>query len=146
MKLEGRSKLPTPIFLDTNIFLYASGSPHPAKNPCLTILEQVAGGSLEATTNTEVLQELVFVLTRRSQRREALELASRVLALFPALLPVTRTDMVLTCDIVAQHPRLPVRDAVHAATMLNNGLKTIVSIDSDFDQIPGLERILPSSL
>lgn len=112
----------------------------------MAVLERVAAGSLEAATNSEVVQELLFVLTRRSQPREALRLAARVIALFPDLLPVTRGDMLLACDIVAQHPRMPVRDAVHAATMLNNGLKTIVSVDSDFDQLPAIQRILPASL
>lgn len=146
MRLEGRSKLPTPVFLDSNIFLYASGSPHPEKSACLAVLERVAVGSLEAVTNSEVVQELLFVLTRRSQPREALRLAARVIALFPDLLPVTRDDMLLACDIVAQHPRMSVRDAVHAATMLNSGLKTVVSVDSDFDQLPQIQRIPPASL
>ena len=44
------------VFLDTNIFLYAAGGPHPERAACERVLRRVADGSLEATINTEVIQ------------------------------------------------------------------------------------------
>lgn len=35
------------------------------------------------------------------------------------------------------------RDLIHAAVMLNNGVQTIVSTDSHFDQLDGIRRIHP---
>lgn len=133
------------VFLDTNVFLYAAGGPHPDREPCVGLLQRVGEGSLEATVNTEVVQELLFVLARRGRHQEGLRLARSVLSLFPGLLPVTREDMLAACDLLERHPRLPVRDAIHAATMLNNGLHTLVSVDSDFDQIAAIRRITPDS-
>lgn len=135
-----------PAFLDANIFLYAIGGQHPQREACAALLKRVGDGSFNAITSTEVVQELLFVVARRSSRREAVELATEVAALFPDLLPVTRGDMLRACEIIARHPHLSIRDAVHAATMLNNGLNTLVSVDSDFDQIAGIQRILPTSL
>lgn len=74
-----------PIFLDTKVFLYAAGRPHPEREACALILRRVADGSLEATTNTEVIQEILYVLTRRGQRQEALQLAGAITALLPDL-------------------------------------------------------------
>jgi predicted nucleic acid-binding protein len=45
-----------------------------------------------------------------------------------------------------QYPGLSVRDAVHAATMLRNGLSTVVSVDSDFDRIPQIRRLAPGTI
>jgi len=134
------------IFLDTHIFLYAAGAPHPLRDPCAKVLRRVADGTLETTVNTEVLQEILYVLTRRGRGRDAPTLARHVASLFPDLLPVVREDMLTACNLLQQYPRLPVRDAIHAATMLRNGLKTIVSVDSDFDQIPQIQRLTPSAV
>jgi len=132
-------------FLDTNVFLYAAGAPHPQREACAAILQRVAAGTLDATVNSEVLQEILHVLSRRGRRKAATTLAGHVAALFPDLLPVTRDDVLEACKMIARDPTLPVRDAVHAATMLRNGLRRIVSVDHDFDRIPGIMRIDPSS-
>jgi len=47
---------------------------------------------------------------------------------------------------LAQYPRLSVRDAVHVGAMLRNGLQTVVSVGSDFDQISEIRRIDPVEL
>jgi len=70
------------VFLDTNIFLYAAGRLHPERDACVQILRRVADGTLDATVNTEVIQEILYVLTRRGRQVEALALARHVAALF----------------------------------------------------------------
>lgn len=133
------------VFLDTNVFLYAAGGSHLEREACTRILQRVADGSLDATVNTEVVQEILFVLTRRGRRHEALALARDVTLLFPDLLPVTRDDILSACNLLQQYSRLSVRDAVHAATMLRNGLRTVISVDSHFDLIPEIQRVAPGS-
>ncbi|HEX9689511.1 MAG TPA: type II toxin-antitoxin system VapC family toxin [Thermoanaerobaculia bacterium] len=132
-------------FLDTNVFLYAAGGSHPERDACARVLRKVADGSLDATVNTEVVQEILYVLVRRGRRKEAVTLARHVTDLFPDLLPVTREDMLSACGLVQRYPRLPARDAVHAATMLRHGLKHVISVDTDFDQVRELRRIEPSA-
>ncbi len=132
-------------FLDTNVFLYAVGGPHPEREACRNLLLRVEGGSIEATTNVEVVQELLFVLTRRRRRREALKLASDVVSLFPDLLPVTREDVTTALDLLQQYQHLTPRDAVHAATMLQNNVATIISVDEDFDEVREIRRVAPGS-
>jgi predicted nucleic acid-binding protein len=134
------------LFLDTNVFLYAIGGEHPLREPCRTILRRLGDGDLAATTSTEVVQELLYVLARRGRREQAVELAGHVLSLFPDLLPVRRQEMEVACELVAGDPELPPRDAVHAATMLNHGLVTLVSADPHFDRVPGLERLTPDGV
>ncbi len=56
------------------------------------------------------------------------------------------TIMALSCDLLQRYPTLSVRDAVHAGTMLRHGLKTIVSVDPDFDQIREIRRVGPDSV
>jgi hypothetical protein len=134
------------VFLDTNIFLYAAGASHPLRAACAKVLRGVADGSLEATLNSEVLQEILYVLTRRGRRDDALKLVGHLTALFPDLLAVTRDDVVGACALLRQYPRLSVRDAIHVGTMLRNGLRTVVSVDSDFDQVSEIRRVAPGAV
>jgi len=134
------------VFLDTNIFLYAAGSSHPLREPCANVLRRVADGSLDATINSEVVQEILYVLTRRGRRDDALKLAGHLTSLFPDLLAVTRDDVVESCELLRQYPQLSVRDAVHVGTMVRNGLKTMVSVDPDFDLVSEIRRVAPGAV
>ena len=136
------------VFLDTNIFLYAAGAPHPQKEPCVRVLRQLADGTLVGNTSTEVVQEIIYVLDRRQRRQDGIALARRVVALFSDILPVRQVEMVRACDLLDRRGTLSVRDAVHAATMLNHGLTTIISADLHFDSLQdeGIQRIDPLSM
>ena len=134
------------VFLDTNVILYAARAAHPLREACAKVLRRVAEGSLDATINSEVIQEILYVLIRRGRRIEALKLANDLTSLFPDLLAVTRDDMLSACGLLQQHPRLSVRDAVHISTMLRNGLRTVVSVDSDLDQVSEIRRIDPGAI
>ncbi len=70
-------------FLDTNIFLYAAGGPSPQRESCANVLRRVADGSMDATINAEVIQEILHVLVRRGRREEGIKLARQMTALFP---------------------------------------------------------------
>ena len=132
-------------FLDTNVFLYAAGGAHRQRDACAKVLRKVADGSLDATVDSEVIQEILYVLSRRGRREDAVTLARYVASLFPDLLPVTRADTLGACDLIRRYPRLSVRDAIHAATMLRNGLRQLISVDEDFDQIPEIRRVEPGA-
>lgn len=136
----------TPVFVDTNVFLYAAGGEHPLRDPCRSALARWQEGSVAATTSTEVVQEVLFVLRRRGEHDKGLFLARQVMDLFPDLLPVTREVMGFACRICEAQPGLPTRDAVHVGTMLQHGISRIVSTDQDFDQVHEIVRIPPDEL
>lgn len=130
-------------FLDTNVFLYAAGGHHPYQQSCWHILRRVAEGELDATTSSEVVQEVLYVLMRRGLRSQALSLARSILSVFPSLLEVGTAEMEAACTLLESKPELPPRDAVHAATMLTHGVTTIISADAHFDLLSRLTRIPP---
>lgn len=131
-------------FLDTNVFLYAAGGDHPHRAPCQEILRRVARGELEATTSSEVVQEILYVLARRGLRSEAVLLARQVLKMFPEMLGVGPREMARACDLLESTPQLSPRDAVHAATMTTHGVTAIITADEHFGRLPQLRRIAPA--
>jgi predicted nucleic acid-binding protein len=129
------------VFLDTNVFLYAIGAQHPLKAASQRVLERVGDGALDAVTSTEVVQEILHVLSRRGLRETGLKLAQHVIALLDPILPVTQADISIACDLMSRHPGLSTRDAIHAATVLSHGISGIVTSDGHFDEIPEIRRL-----
>lgn len=132
-------------FLDTNIFMYAAGREHPLKAPCVAILRRVAREELEVLTNAEVLQEILYRYSAIGEGERGLHLARvAVDQVGGEVLPVTLADMQRAFDLVARYgTTIKSRDAVHAATVLNHGLKHVISVDSHFDAIEGITRVDP---
>ena len=132
-------------FLDTNIFLYAAGQEHPLKAPCVGILRRVASEELEAVISTEVLQEILSRYGAVGETQRGLRLARLAVdQVGGAVLPVTLRDMQRAFELVERHGEaIAARDAVHAATMLNNGLTRLLSVDTHFDAIGGITRVDP---
>jgi predicted nucleic acid-binding protein len=133
-------------FLDSNVFLYAAGGDHPYRRPCQDILRRVAEGELDATTSSEVVQEILHVLTRRGFPTQAVTLARSILAVMPSVLEVGAREMSAACDLLDSTPGLPVRDAVHAATMLAHDVAVLVSADTHFDRLGRVRRLAPDEV
>jgi uncharacterized protein len=137
--------MPEPaLFLDSNVFLYAAGREHPLRDACRQLLERVAAGEVTAATSSEVLQEILHVLTRRGLRREAVELTRSILDLVPEVLAVRRQELALACELMEERHELNPRDAIHVATLRGYGLQTIVTADHHFDGIDDVRRLDPT--
>ena len=132
-------------FLDSNIFIYAAGAENPMKAECVALLERVASGELDATTNAEVIQEIHHVFRRRGRLADGITLGREVIRLLPDLLPITRDDVFRSGEILTARPQISPRDALHAAVALNNGITGIVSVDRDFEHIDGIVRLDPAA-
>jgi predicted nucleic acid-binding protein len=53
-------------------------------------------------------------------------------------------DAVHAAELFAGSDRLSARDAVFAAVAIRHDLETILSADTDFDELPGLRRLDPA--
>lgn len=131
------------IFLDANIFLYAIGGDGPYRDPSRAVLEAVGQGKLDAVTSSEVLQEILHVRSRRVNVRDAANAVRAAAGLVADVLAVAREDVLEACRFLDIHPTLGARDALHAAVMKNAGVSVLVSVDRDFDILPGLKRLDP---
>jgi predicted nucleic acid-binding protein len=131
------------VFLDANVFLYAAGADPRCADPCRRLLLAVESGALDATTSTEVVQEVLHVVSRRRGNALAVQAAEAVLDLVPAPIAVTADVMRGAIELLRKYPQLSVRDGVHAAAMASVGCAVVVSADRHFDQVAGLKRIDP---
>jgi uncharacterized protein len=106
------------IMLDANIFMYASGTPHPNKSPSLALLERVARGELEAWVDAEVLQEILHryrAIGRWEEGRRAFDHARQVV---PQIIPITAAVLDKARELMDLHLTLTARDARSCMTIV----------------------------
>ena len=129
------------VFIDSNIPMYVAGRDHPNREPARRFLDRVRSGEVEGCTSTEVLQEILY----RYAALRRLDLAGEVYDLFVQLCPVvfavTLADTDRARAMLSRSSPFGVRDAIHAAVMLNNEITSIATFDSAFDRVPGVSRL-----
>ena len=88
-----------------------------------------------------MLQEILY----RYAALKRLDLAGSVYDLFvqlcPTVLSVTLADTDRAKALLLASPALSVRDAVHAAVMLNHDIHEIATFDIGFDSVRGVTRV-----
>lgn len=130
------------LYVDASVFLLAVGEPHPERDPCRLFLDGAQESGQPLHTSVETVQEFVFHRMRRGPRSEALNAARRMA--HACVLHACDADVLHEALELIERTGLRGRDAVHAATARTAGLDTIVSLDADFDQVPGLRRLSPA--
>lgn len=132
--------------IDTNVFIYAGGSPHEYKDSCLALMGQFERREVDVNIDTELLQEILYFFWHRRRPAEGLQMFDRLLVGFPDPVPITLVEMRVARDVFAGRDNLEPRDAIHAAVVLVHGLEGIISTDRGFDAIPGVTRFDPMDL
>ena len=74
---------------------------------------------------------------------KGIQLCRDVLKYPLTVLPIAENDIRLAIDLFQTHQvtGLKPRDAIHAATMQNNGITRLISADADFDRLGSGIRI-----
>jgi hypothetical protein len=129
------------VFVDSHVPMYVAGRDHPLRDPARRFLERGRAGAVEICTSTEVLQEILY----RYAGLTRLDLAASVYDLFvrlcPTVFPVALADTDRAKHLLTTVTGLGVRDALHAAVMLNHDVTEIATFDEEFDRIDGLSRV-----
>lgn len=134
------------ILVDTNVFMYAAGAPHPNKEPCVRLVERIAREEVDAAVDVEVLQEILHryrAIGRWQDGRRVHDLTRRIV---PQVIDVSADMLDQARAILDEADAITARDAVHAAVCLETGAEAICSYDRRFDHIPAITRVDPTDL
>ena len=135
------------VFVDANVPIYAAGRSHAYKEPCSRVLTLAAENPQAFITDSEVLQELMhryLASGRWVQGREVVLAFAEIME--GRIEPVLAEDVLSAAGAADRHAGVSSRDLVHAAVMQRLGSTHIVSADTDFDHLPGIERLDPSRI
>ena len=113
------------------------------KEPSTRFMRAVARRHVDAVSDVEILQEILTGTAPCGGRRSALPSS---IATIPRIYPVLLADLRTSRAILATHPGVEPRDAIHVAVMRRTGVRGIVSYDEHFDGIPGIDRFTPDAV
>ena len=134
------------IFIDANIVMYAVGRPHKYKEACARIIVSISEGKIPAVTDSEILQEILYRYWYIRELEKGLQVFEDFQNLVPKIFPIGREDLVESAEILRKNIPIFPRDALHAAVMRKNGVNSILSTDTHFDLIPGIQRKDPLTI
>jgi uncharacterized protein len=115
------------IFVDTNVWMYAVGGPHPLRTRARAMLLESADGQRMATS-AEVLQELLHAYLPVG-RVDTLDAALRLATELADVWSLDAADVALARDLHTAHPGLSARDLIHLAVCLRREVASLLSFD-----------------
>ena len=131
-------------FIDTNLFLrYFTRDDEKRADDVLKLLKRVARNEEKVTTSPLVIFELVFTLESyyKVPRKEIKKLIQPLLNLRGLRLDF-RDVFESALELYSQE-KLSFADAFNACFMQKREIKEIYSFDEDFDQVEGIDRVVP---
>jgi len=129
------------VFIDSNIPMYLVGAPHPHKADARQLLEGLISAGERLVTSAEVMQEIIHRYVA-IERREAIQPAfEALLGVVDEVYAIEQADVEAAKKTLDGFPGLSSRDALHVAVVQRHEVGRILSFDSGFDAVPGLDRI-----
>ena len=131
------------ILVDSTVLMYAAGTVHPHKMPCVEFLERVASADVAAVVDSEVLREILHryrAINRWSDGGRGYDLTRRIFS-GGGVVPVTADVLDGARGLLDLHPGLTAGAALHGAVVQTHSLDAICSYDRSLDRIAGLKRM-----
>ena len=116
------------IFVDTNVFMYAVGKPHPLQSTSRLFFSD-SPAHMSLCTSAEVLQELAhaYLPVQRAGRFDAaMEVVANARV---AVWPLEGVDVTLARELYEFHPTLAARDLCILASCRRRGVTEIMTFD-----------------
>ena len=134
------------VFVDANIPMYAGGRASPYKDRCKDILSWIAVDRLDAATDAEVFQEILYRYHHIKRTDVGSEVFNNLRTVIERVLPISGDCVFLAEELGRTYADVKPRDLLHVAVMVRNGIRTIVSVDQDFDRISEVDRLDPLTM
>ena len=127
------------IFVDTNVFMYAVGRPHPLRDPAREFFHSVRGQA-SLCTSAEVLQELMHAYLPVDRRRTLDAALSLIAGSRVEVWPLEGADVSLARQLHERFPTLDARDLCHLASCRRRRVTDIKTFDRALAAVAGAIR------
>ena len=129
------------IFIDSNVFMYVVGRPHPLKEEAREFLRRAHIENLSLCTSAEVLQELIHAYIPADRPHTLDSALSLIDGYEMEVWPLEREDVIVARQLHLQYPQLSARDLCHLASCRRRNVREIMTFDralaSVFGSAPG---------
>jgi toxin-antitoxin system PIN domain toxin len=141
-----------PVFLDTNVLIYAADQSAAFHAACKALLERGIRGDVQLVLSPQILAEFIAIATNPNvmptplPATEAYAHTKALSQSFRVVVPSSQVfDRVLELLAATRISGKRVHDVLHAATMLDNDVAAIYTYDTGFQSIPGITVLTPES-
>ncbi len=115
------------VVIDSNIPLIASGQIGEAL--AVIILEKIANNKIKGITDVLFIEEILDNFSYLKENNIGKIMFKSFKNIINKILPLTLKDFELSSQLFLSYPDISPRDLIHAAIMINNDQKEILSID-----------------
>ena len=129
------------IFVDSNVPMYLIGADTSRKAAARRLLERAIVDDEPLATDVEVLQEVLHRYLVIEQHEAIGPAWEAIVGVVDVIHPVEVEDVSRARRLIAAATSLSARDALHVAVMQRYGITRILSFDTGFDGITGIERL-----
>lgn len=133
------------MYIDSNIFIYATLDTEQLGKQCRTVIKAINQQKITCASSYLVIDEVLWILKKQIGRADALTIIKSILSLPIKWIDVNNTVIINLISLFEQTTLDP-RDTLHLASMKELALSTIITEDSDFDNIKGIKRISADQL
>jgi len=131
------------IYLDSNIFIYASLNLAPESEKCRKILSDVVNKRIDACTSILTWDEFFYSVKKKFGSAYASAESEKLLNFLNLTFLDADFNTIFLAQKINAKYNLGPRDAIHAATAIINKCDSIITDDSDFDKIKEIKRQKP---
>jgi predicted nucleic acid-binding protein len=138
--------MPSICFVDTNIFIrYLTRDDQEKYKDCLYLFQRAERNEIELTTSSEIVSEVVFVLSSKIYKlpRPFIQSALSKLLGLPGFRLPERSIYLRALSLFATYS-IDYEDCMTVARMEQQGIVSIYSYDRDFDRFSYLARQEPT--
>jgi uncharacterized protein len=129
------------IFVDSNIPMYLVGAAHPNKGESRRLLDASIAAGERLVTDSEVFQEILHGYAAIGRKDAIVPAFEALLGVVDEVFPIELAQVVRAREILLSVETISARDALHIAEMERHGATRIMSFDTGFDGILGVERM-----
>ena len=124
-------------FVDTNVFMYAVGRPHPLQSAAREFFFESNVNRTPLFTSAEVLQELAYAYLPAGRLQTLDAALSLVVRSRVEVWPLEQEDVNLARLLHEQYSTLEPRDLCHLASCRRRGITMVKTFDQAFHAIAG---------
>jgi uncharacterized protein len=129
------------LLIDSNVAMYLVGADHPNKHAARRLLERAIVDDEPLVTDAEVLQEILHRYVAIGRHDAIGPAFDAILGVVDLVHPIELDDVQRARRLLGQPGTISARDAIHIAVMQHRGINRILSFDTGFDGIVGIERV-----
>ncbi len=129
------------VYIDSNLFISSVISLEKEGEKAREVINKIKEGVYKPYTSIFTLDEVMWIVQKFEDRDTAYETAKTILEMPNLLIIQTDQNIINKTLEIYKSLKLNSRDSIHLASMQSKNIKTIISIDSDFDRIKTIKRI-----